>query len=205
MKRLLITVLALLAGSFAVFGQEESFRKTFSLEIGGGMGPLHMYLNNPSSSTEKALAELGQEAVNGIFPAFSFSGALRTWDRWETVVTVGVSWGHQQIIQYEPFGIDPQGKTRYNLKIGSPAGWKDLDRTWSLTLQERVFWNPRWLIQMYTGWGVGVVQGETKPYYVLPSFTPVAMRVGGRHFYCFLEAPLSTYGFLYHGGLGWKF
>jgi len=203
MKRILIAALALLAGSFAAFGQ-DSFRKTFSLEIGAGMGPMHMYLNNPSSRTEKILADMGQEAVNGVFPAFSLSGALRTWDRWETVVTVGVSWGHQQIIQYEPFGLDPLGKTRYDLQKKSPAGWKDLDRTWSLTLQERVFWNPRWLIQMYTGWGLGVVQGERKPY-VLPSFTPVALRVGGRHFYGFLEMPFSPYGLLYHGGLGLKF
>ena len=33
MKRFLIAALALLAGSFAAFGQEDTFRKTFSLAV----------------------------------------------------------------------------------------------------------------------------------------------------------------------------
>ena len=202
MKRLLPALFALMGLAATAHGQE--FRKTFSLEVGAGMGPAHMYLlKNPSRDTEKALDELGQEAIDGRYPALTVSGALRTWDRWETVATVGVSWGRFSIVQYETFGIDPQGKPRYDLKKGSPAGEKDLDPLWTLTIQERVFWNPRWKVQPYSAWGLGIVfSSEVFP---LPSVTPVGVRLGGRHFYGYIEAPLSTYGLLCHGGLGWTF
>ena len=202
MRRLFLSLFALMGLAATVHGQE--FRKTFSLEIGAGMGPAHMYLmNNPTWETEKALAALGQEARDGSYPALTVSGALRTWDRWETVATVGVSWGHFQITQYDTFGIDPEGKPRYDLKKGSPAGSMDLDPLWTLTIQERVYWNPRWKVQPYTGWGLGIVfSSEIFP---LPSVTPVGVRLGGRHVYGFVETPISTYGLLFHGGLGWKF
>ena len=204
MKPHLLVVLALVGIGAAAHAQE--FRKTLSLEIGAGPGPYHMMWEANDWSYEDRgydFADKGQDAVGGYYPAVTVSAALRTWDRWETVATFGVSWSHRQIIQYDTFGIDPQGKPRYDLQKGTPAGWRDLAPVWSLTVQERVYWNPRWRVQMYSGWGLGVVKGSDT--FVLPSFTPVGCRLGGRHFYGYVEAPLSTYARFLHAGLGWTF
>ena len=202
MRRLLFLALALTGLASAVHGQE--YRKSFGLEFGAGMGPAHMYLlKNPSSATEKALADKGQAVNDSYYPALTVSGVLRTGYRWETAVTAGVSWGRFEIIQYDTFGIDPQGKPRYNLSSGTPVGWKSLDPTWTLTIHERVCWTPRWKARMYSGFGLGMVFIDEP--FVIPSVTPVGCRLGGEHIYGFVEAPLSTYGLLFHGGLGWKF
>ena len=130
MKRLIL--IALLLSGVAAYGQEgqPSWRKTFSLEIGVAPGPLHMqsHFISPSWEEEKALAELGQAASsnNAFHPSVSLSGVWRTGYRWETVATAGVSWSICRITQYDSFGIDPEGKPRYDLTKGTPAGWKAL-------------------------------------------------------------------------------
>ena len=208
MRRILIVALALLAGSFAAFGQEDSFRKTFSLELGVGPGPLHMMFPgvSPNHETETAWAEQGRRAdkTTGYHPAFTLSGAIRTWDRWETVVTAGISWYRSRLVQYEAFGIDPQGKPRYDLKKATPVGgWTDSSPIASLTVQERVFWNPRWKAQMYSAFGLALTtSSELVP---IPSLMPVCMRLGGRHLYFYAEPGFSPFASYLHGGLGFKF
>lgn len=208
MKRFLIAALALLAGSFAAFGQEDSFRKTFSLELGVAPGPLHMMFPgvSPDDHTEDVWADQGRRAdkSTGYYPAFTFSGAIRTWDRWETVVTAGVSWYRSRLIQYEPFGIDPQGKPRYDLTKETPVGgWVDSSPVASLTVQERVFWNPRWKVQMYSAFGLGLTTSSNLV--PIPSLMPVCIRLGGRHLYCYAETGFSPFASYLHGGLGFKF
>ena len=208
MKRFLIAALALLAGSFAAFGQEDSFRKTFSLELGVAPGPLHMMFPgvSPDDHTEDVWADQGRRAdkSTGYYPAFTLSGAIRTWDRWETVVTAGVSWYRSRLIQYEPFGIDPQGKPRYDLTKASPVGgWEDSSPVASLTVQERVFWNPRWKVQMYSAFGLGLTTSSNLV--PIPSLMPVCIRLGGRHLYCYAETGFSPFASYLHGGFGFKF
>lgn len=208
MKRFLIAALALLAGSFAAFGQEDSFRKTFSLELGVAPGPLHMMFPgvSPDDHTEDVWADQGRRAdkSTGYYPAFTLSGAIRTWDRWETVVTAGVSWYRSRLIQYEPFGIDPQGKPRYDLtKVTPVGGWVDSSPVASLTVQERVFWNPRWKVQMYSAFGLGLTTSSNLV--PIPSLMPVCIRLGGRHLYCYAETGFSPFASYLHGGLGFKF
>ncbi|MBR2747990.1 MAG: hypothetical protein IKP01_06425 [Bacteroidales bacterium] len=208
MKRMLIAALVLLAGSYAAFGQEESFRKTFSLELGVGPGPLHMMYPgvSPSDDIEAAWADQGRRAdkSTGYYPAVTLSGAIRTWDRWETVVTAGLSWYRSRLIQYESFGIDPQGKPRYDLKKATPVGgWTDSSPIASLTVQERVFWNPRWKAQMYSAFGLGLTTSSSLV--PIPSLMPVCIRLGGRHLYGYAEAGFTPFASCLHGGLGWKF
>ena len=208
MKRILIAALALLTGSYAAFGQEDYFRKTFSLEVGAGMGPLHMYFPgvSPNSDTKEAWAEQGRQAdkSTGYYPAITVSGAIRTWDRWETVVTAGLSWYRSRLIQYEAFGIDPQGRPRYDLNKGMPVGgWEDSCPVASLTVQERVFWNPRWRVQMYSAFGLGLT--TSSDLYPIPSLMPVCIRLGGRHLYAYAETGFGPFASCIHGGLGLKF
>ena len=208
MRRILIVALALLAGSFAAFGQEDTFRKTFSLELGVGPGPLHMMFPgvSPNYDTETAWAEQGRRAdkTTGYHPAFTLSGAIRTWDRWETVVTAGISWYRSRLVQYEAFGIDPQGKPRYDLTKETPVGgWVDSSPVASLTVQERVFWNPRWKVQMYSAFGLGLTTSSNLV--PIPSLMPVCIRLGGRHLYCYAETGFSPFASYLHGGLGFKF
>lgn len=208
MKRVLIAVLALLGASFAAFGQEESFRKSFSLEVGVGPGPIHMMVPgiSPNGDTKDKWAEQGRtdDRSSGYYPSFSLSGAFRTWDRWETVVTASVSWYRSRLLQYETFGIDPQGKPRYDLTKSTPVGgWTDSSPVASLTVQERVFWNPRWKMQMYSSFGLGLTSGTS--FTPIPSLMPICFRVGGKHLYFYAETGFSPFASFGHGGLGFLF
>ena len=208
MRRFLIAMLAVLGAVTTAFGQEEPFRKTFSLELGVGPGPLHMMFPgvSPDNDTETAWAEQGRRAdkSTGYHPAFTLSGAIRTWDRWETVVTAGISWYRSRLIQYEAFGTDPKGQPRYDLTKSTPVGgWADSSPVASLTVQERVFWNPRWKVQMYSSFGLALTtSSELVP---IPSLMPVCMRLGGRHLYFYAETGFSPFASYLHGGLGFKF
>ena len=161
---------------------------------------------SPDDHTEDVWADQGRRAdkSTGYYPAFTLSGAIRTWDRWETVVTAGVSWYRSRLIQYEPFGIDPQGKPRYDLTKASPVGgWEDSSPVASLTVQERVFWNPRWKVQMYSAFGLGLTTSSNLV--PIPSLMPVGIRLGGRHLYGYAETGFSPFASYLHGGLGFKF
>lgn len=207
MKRLLLASWVFLAVFSTAFGQEKTYRKSFSLEVGLSQGPMHMTIRgvSPSRDLEDDLAKLGQEADDHdhIHPSLTLSGVLRTGYRWETVLTGCVSWSHCRIIQYETFGTDPEGNARYDLSKGSQVGWADVSPVWSLTLQGRVFWNPEWKVQMYSAFGIGL-SGATDVL-PLPSVMPVGCRLHGKHAYFFTEAGLSPFASFLHGGLGWKF
>ena len=211
MRKRLVAVLSLLlaAGSVSWAGDGNPapalFRKTFSLEMGAGCAPLHMYLMHPSRDMEKELALEGKEASgNGsAFPALSLSGAWRYSPRSEFVFTAGIAWTVFEVTQYEPFGVNPRGGLRYNLDKGHPAGLVASGPVGTGTFQWRMFWNPSWKVQPYTAVGFGFT---TDTYMIpLPSLVPVGVRFGGRHLYCFAEMPLSPVSFFCHGGLGWHF
>lgn len=204
MKPHLFAVIVLLGVVSAASGQD--FRKQYSLELGFGPGPLHMTVPgaSPSRASEKALAEKGLAIASGeiFYPAVSLSGALRTAPRWDFVVTAGVSWCHCPVKEYDPFGVDPQGKPRYDTGKSRPAGCRDVSPVASLTVQERIAWNPAWKVRLYSAFGVGLSTIGLVP---LPSLTPIGCSYGGEHLYFYAEIPLSPYGTVLHGGLGWKF
>ena len=201
MKRFFCLFLVLLA-TVSAYGQD--FRKSFSLEIGAAPGPLHMQAG-PSWTEKKDLAEQGQEAFTHdiIPPAVSLSAVWRIGYRWETLVTGSFSWIHAPVTQYETFGIDPQGKPRYDLTKGTPAGWKNMFPTGSITVQWRVFWNPQWKVQPYSGFGAGL--STATEWIPLPSLVPVGVRFGRGHLYGFLETGFTPFATIGHGGLGWRF
>ena len=201
MKHFFSMFLVLLA---TVSAHGQDFRKSFSLEIGAAPGPLHMQAG-PSWTEKKDLAEQGQEAFTHdiIPPAVSLSAVWRTGYRWETLVTGCFSWIHAPVTQYETFGIDPQGKPRYDLTKGTPAGGKDLFPTGSITVQWRVFWNPQWKVQPYSAFGAGL--STATEWIPLPSLVPVGVRFGRGHLYGFLETGFTPFATIGHGGLGWRF
>ena len=200
-------LLGLTVPAFADKGEPAPFKRSFSLEIGAGHGPYHMFLRNvsPSWKAQKALAQEGLVAKSdGVFyPAFSLSGVWRYAYRWEAAFTGGVSWSHHPVIQYDTFGLDPQGNPRYDLNKGHSAGWRDSTPVGTLTFQARVFWNPEWLVQAYSAFGFGfTTASEIIP---IPAVTPLGLRYGGKHFYFFVETPLNPVALFLHGGLGWRF
>lgn len=190
-------------------GPEEPapFQKRFSLEFGAGHGPYHMFLRNlsPSLERQKELAQEGLEAkTDGTFyPAFSLSGAWRFAYRWEAVFTGGISWSHHPVIQYDSFGVDPEGKPRYDLSKGHDAGRRDSTPVGTLTLQARIFWNPEWRVQPYSAFGFGFTDATSA--IPIPAVTPLGARYGGKHLYVFIETPLNPVALFLHGGLGWLF
>lgn len=202
MRKAFLSLLTLAFSCLALHAQEApAFDKTFSLEIGTGFQPLHASLLLPSSSEEKALAEVGQEPGEGVYPTFSLTALWRTAYRWEMCLTGGITWFHYRLIQYEQFGIDPYGKPRYDLtKSSEAAGWKDSSPVVTLTFQARCIWNPEAKVNVYTAIGGGLLE-----WLPIPSLTPVGLRYGGKHIYAFVEIPFSPIATLVHGGLGWKF
>lgn len=203
----ILVLLCLSAPAFADEGEPVPFRKRFSLELGAGNGPFHMLIRNVSPSWERQEA-LGQEGLEAdlydvLYPAFSLSGVYRYHPRWESVVTAGISWSHHKVTRYEEFGVDPQGQPRYDLQKGHPAGWRDSTPVGSLTFQWRVFWNPAWTVQFYSGFGLGFT--TVSSVYPLPAIMPVGLRYGGNHFYFFAEAPVNPVALFFHGGVGYRF
>jgi len=179
-------------------------QKSFSVEVGTGIKPLHMFVF-PGRSDERALAEKGQEANTSqeAFPALSLTGILRTKKDVEWVLTGGVSWGSREFTQYPAFGIDPEGKPRFDLSEAAPEKWFEPVIVPSLTLRYRTLWNPDRAVVLYSEFGLGLfVYDGIK---VLPAVTLLGARYGGRHLYFFLENTYSPVAALVHGGLGWRF
>ena len=214
MKAPMLVLALLSAWSLTAYAQEtaeplpESFPKTFSLELGGGVPPLHMALVSQNLRYDEALADEGKEVDGQVgIPALSVSFVWQTTARWQFALTGGASWAHGRIYQHETFGIDPQGKPRYDLNRKRAAGVKILPAG-SLTLQARCFWNPKWKVRLYSGFGFGLALGafDAKPRILpAPSLTPVGAQFGTGHFYAFLENSYSPYALLGQAGLGWRF
>ena len=217
MRRLLLAGALLLGAAASAFGQEDGassayinpFERSLSLEVGTGIAPAHMYVIYMSLSYERRseFAQYGQDADmdNAYYPEVDLSLVWRTSERWEHAFTAGVSWCHHQVLQYEEFGIDPQGRPRYNLYNGTPAGWADSSPFASITWQARYLYNPQAKVQMYSGIGLGIVTDLRTGAVPLPAITLFGIRYTTPHFYFFAEEPLNPIAILAHGGLGWKF
>lgn len=204
MRTHVLTAVLFLLPFLAPARESLPLKGNFSLELGTGYQPLHMTLS-PSRDVERALAEKGQRADTGSAydPVISLSGVWHAYPRTEFALTAGISWCHHPLIQYEAFGIDPDGKPRYDTTTGKRIGWKDSTPIASLTLRYRHLWNPDGALVAYSGLGAGFVPQTGIP--LLPEVTPIGVRFGGRHFYFFLECTMGPVASLGHGGLGWRF
>lgn len=203
MKAHLMAALLLLGISTAASAQNDTlFRKSFSLEVGTGLCPLHML--GAASAAQSALASQGQDVNrNGAFyPVFSLTGVLRTGPKTEHKLTGGVSWYQHRVIQYPAFGTDPKGDPRYDLSDGSPAGWKASSPIFTLTWNWRYVWLPAGDVELYSGFGAGIAIGKTP--IPLPSITPIAFRFGGTRFYGFAECTMGPVASIVHFGMGWR-
>lgn len=203
-----ILALALLLGaSVAAHAQDGDVMspawKSFSIEAGVGLMPLHM-TESPSRDEEEAFAQLGQGiSHNGTAPSFSLSAVWRTNRIIEMVLTGGVASRPLEIKQYDTFGIDPSGKPRYNLYKGYIAGTVLAKPVFSLCGQVRFRWLNNPSLTLYSGVGLGLT--TVTAFVPMPDITPIAMRLGGRHFYFFGETTLGPRATFVHGGLGWRF
>lgn len=208
MRALFVAGLLLLGCVISVRAQDSSpgFRKTWSVEIGTGLRPLHMTLS-PSRARERELMNQGYTAdkKNAYYPVISLTGILRTARKTEFSFTAGVSWCHHSLILHEAFGTDPNGNPRYSMQDGTPAGHADSTPIFTITAQWRHIWTPDRQVHLYTGLGAGLLSsgGEILP---LPAITPIGIRIGAQtHFHVFVECTMSPVASIVHGGLGWKF
>jgi len=209
--RLILAVAALLTAASAVCAQGITSRelpvyKSFSIEAGTGLRPLHMTFV-PTYGYKEELADKGQavDYDGAFYPVVSLTGVMRTREKTEFTLSAGASWLHHKITQYSTFGIDPQGKPRYNLNDGESIGWSDSEPIFTFTFQWRHLWNPQNAFVAYTALGAGAVVSSSLEFAALPSLTPIAFRYGGRHFYAFTELTLGTLATFVHGGIGWHF
>ena len=200
MKRVVLAAV-LLGLSASALAQEKP---TWSVEMGTGIRPLHM-ISVPGRDRYAQLADWGQgiELDGACYPVLDIGVVLRSHRKTEHCLTVGASWCHHRLTQYPSFGTDPDGKPRYDLEKGTPAGWTDSALSFAVTYQWRHIWNPDRPVNLYSGLGVGIVSASWV--FVLPSFTPVGLRVGGRHLYGFAECTVGSLATVLHGGLGWRF
>lgn len=195
--------------AYSLPSSSQPFRQTFSVEAGTGVGPWHMRIiyMSPSYERRREFAKYGQDADmdSAIYPALDLSLVWRTSEHWEHAFTVGVSWCHHQVLQYEEFGVDPDGNPRYDLSSGTPVGWTDSTPFTSFTWQARRLYNPQAKVQMYSGIGLGIITDLNTGAFPLPAFTLFGARYTTPHFYFYFELPLSDIALLAHGGFGWKF
>lgn len=178
------------------------YPKSFSLELGTGLRPLHMLLVDDSGS----LSDTGQEAASDWNPlspsALSLSGVYRHDARSEFILTGGLAWTRYWLTQYSAFGFDPQGRPRYDHDSREDV-WKVTRFKPTLTLSYRYILNPGGTVEWYTGFGFGLVYLDSLK--VLPGLTLFGLRTGGEHIYFFAENTFSPIATLVHGGLGWRF
>lgn len=232
MKARLLTVLMLLAGGFFGFAQEvadslqlqqtpvfvsahpveavgtplampDAFRRTFSLEIGAGIPPLHYRLN--SRSIDSSLAPSGQSATEEIASMVTLSGIARMNENLELSLTFDFMWTNCLVMQHETFGVDPSGQPRYDLYSSHEVGRRMLGFSWCATAGFRYIWNPQKPLNAYSGLSLGIVPEFWPDLPLVPGITFIGLRYGWRHFYLFAENTISPVATLVYGGLGWKF
>lgn len=186
--------------------QNVPFEKSYSIEIGTGIRPFQMMIN-PVRAAQVRLAPKGQDVdTDGSFyPVVNLTGVLRSGWKTEFTLSAGVSWYHHRLIQYPSFGVDPNGKPRYDLEHGERVGWMDSIPAFSGTFQWRHLWNPSNAFLVYTALGAGVTVSYFSSFFPLLSLTPVAFRYGGEHFYAYTELTLGPLASFVHGGFGWRF
>ena len=207
MKKLAVLFFVLSVSSafaYAVDGDGDDQWKSFSLELGSGIQPLHMTLA-PSHKEVLALADEGlvNNRSGEFCPVISISEVWRLSGHWELCLSEGVSWKYFKVSGFDSFGIDPAGKPRYDLTTAYPAGWRTSLPVGAIAFQARLIWSPKWKVTMYSALGVGLTTATML--YPMPVVTPIALRYGGDHFYFFAEATMSPLASLGHGGFGWRF
>lgn len=205
--RLFIAVAALFWLAAAASAQQKPvYGKSFSLELGTGLQPLHMTFI-PSYGYEGKLADKGQavSSEGSFYPVLSLTGVMRTRPKTEFTASAGASWYHHRNKQCSVFGTDPEGKPRYNLNDWTYTEWMDSEPVFTFTFQWRHLYNPQNAFVLYTAIGAGLVIPTSMEIAPVPSLTPIAFRYGGRHFYGFAEFTLGPLAGLVHGGLGWSF
>ena len=208
MRKLILAAILLPLAFNTAAGQEDvPFKKEYSIEISTGIPPLHSNLS-PDWAYEDALAKQGQTMTtsDAKYPTFDITGVLRTSHHHEFTLSAGVSWCHHKVFQHSIFGIDPNGDPRYNVNDKSLIGWQNTPPVFSVTAQWRYLWNPEDKVYLYSGVGLGYISNQFDALYLpLPSVTPVAIRIKGKHIYGFAEIMVGTLATLVHGGLGWRF
>ena len=190
---------------------EVPFRPTFSIEAGVGPAPIHLILESRNYSSGigsgKKLVESGKEfnprQSASKSPSLSISAAYRPFPRWEFTVTAGFSWVNAELIQHPVFGTAPDGSPRYD--------WNKTESTQdylmlaiSVTPQARVIWNPRWKVQAYSGFGLGMVIFKDHSF-IIPSLVLAGAKFGGKRVYFFAENTYSPFATVLHGGVGVRF
>lgn len=209
MKARLLALAALMLWGASAFAQEDidpPFSPYFTLEIGSGMAPLHTLANGAWALGGDIYPE-GTRADGGHYwcPSFSVSAAWHTTLKWEWVVTAGFSWVHHRMIQYDTFGIDPEGRPRYDLSAPHDIGTGDSLYAPAFFTQVRRFWNPTQKVKLYSAVGIGYVVDPSDAFGVVPSFTPIAVRFGTGHLKFFIENAITPAATLLDFGLGWTF
>ena len=209
MKAWRLALAALLLSGVSAFAQEDDdplFFRHFTLEVSAGLPPIHTLIATSYLRSDADLADEGIKAdLNDYWcPAFSVSAAWHTSLRWEWVLTGGCSWINHGVTRYGTFGIDPQGKPRYDLNDPHPAGRKDSYGTVAIFAQGRRFWNPTQKVKLYSAFGLGIVT-DGDGLAPLPSLTPIAVRFGTGPLKFFIENTFSPAATLVNLGLGWTF
>lgn len=184
---------------------EEPFQPYFTLEIGTGFAPIHTLLQRSGLAHDHEIADKGLSPQGRSWcPALSLSAAWHTALKWEFVLTGGVSWCHYKVVQYDTFGIDPQGRPRYDLDKPRYTYWTDSEFSGTLFFQARRFWNPTQKVKLYSAAGFGLYT-DGKEIGPVPSVTPIAVRFGTGHLKFFIENTYSPAATGWQAGLGWTF
>jgi hypothetical protein len=105
-------------------------------------------------------------------------------------------------------GTDPDGKPRYDLTDGKDAGYAHSPVIPALSASYRGIWYSDKPWEVYSAIGLGLIfmpDGDPGWLLPLPAVTPFGVRVGGEHFYGFLESSFSPAATFIHGGVGWHF
>ena len=210
MRPRLLVLAALLLASVSAFAQEDGdppFSPYFGLEIGTGMAPIHTLSNVSLFKRDINLTEDGQarEYDGAWCPNLSLSAVWHPELRWEFALTSDLSWVHHQMIQYESFGVDPQGRNRYDLHSYQNIGWKDSDFVAAVFFQVRRFWNPTQKVKLYSAAGLGYVFDPSGDFGIVPSITPIAVRFGTGPLKFFIEHAYTPAATAVGFGLGWTF
>ena len=208
MKRYLTIVLLCLFLGAAASAQETgapAFRKRFTIEVSSGPPIIHsVYASKRVLEDQLAKKGLQIESDGAVRPLVNVTGALLVHPRCELALTGGICWYLHRTIQYEEFGFDPQGNPRYNLNKSHPAGWRNSSPVGTVTFQARWIWNPGESCAIYSAAGAGILTNGARVE-LLPSITPVGVRLGGEHFFGFFETTIGSVATLFQAGLGWTF
>ena len=219
MRRFIICLL-LISGTAAVsvaqnaaqFPAPATWEKSFAIEAGAGFAPVHMFLAYPSAREERAFAENGQRVTESRLlrtPSFSLSAIWRTGEKSELVLALSATRMRYSITQYSVFGIDPDGKPRYDLNDSKDAGRTHSPVSTSLSACYRRLWlrDGHWTV--YSAIALGLVHTPDKgpgPHVnVMPGFAPLGMRYGWQNLYACVELGFTPAASLSAAGIGWKF